>query len=449
MVSVPAGLVGEINRGNCVAFVGAGFSLAAGVPSWKDLLVRLAETEGVDATLRDHVRTLVERPAASAHDLDQAAQMLVDELTQARFVARLREIVQTDTLPAVMQERLRCLRGIPFKAILTTNFDGILRSREEPEERASGARARQLAAYRAILRKERSFWWQEKFWDQKLMGARILKLHGDLDAPSGEEGIVFTREDYRSRLYGDPAYVSFLRSVLSTSTVLYLGFSFTDAYLNELRSEVLALLGHGEGSLPVAYAVVADTAPASVRYLRRHEGIEVLRYDSSNPPGHAGFDAWLAAIHKETSPLRRLGEMLGGKRILWMDPWPENNTHVIDMLDKAARSSDRDLAPPAILRDPTAAIAALLAARDAGPPFDLVITYWGRPWNGRESPGAELLSAMRAADLRCPTLVFASMHDAERRKQAALSLGALGYCTRSGTLLRRIEEIFAPAAQTW
>jgi hypothetical protein len=126
MVGVPAGLVGEINRGNCVAFVGAGFSLAAGVPAWKDLLLRLTETEGVDATLQAHVRGVVQRPAPSAHDLDQVAQMLVDELTQGRFVARLREIVRTDALPAAMRERLRLLRGIPFKAILTTNFDGVL-----------------------------------------------------------------------------------------------------------------------------------------------------------------------------------------------------------------------------------------------------------------------------------------------------------------------------------
>ncbi len=99
--------------------------------------------------------------------------------------------------------------------------------------------------------------------------------------------------------------------------------------------------------------------------------------------------------------------------------------------------------------DPDAALAALLAARDQGRPFDLVITYWGRPWNGRESPGAELLSSMRARDVRCPALVFAGKHDAERRKQAALSLGALGYCVRSETLLRRIEEIFAPVGHSW
>jgi hypothetical protein len=56
---------------------------------------------------------------------------------------------------------------------------------------------------------------------------------------------------------------------------------------------------------------------------------------------------------------------------------------------------------------------------------------------------------MRARDIRCPVLVFASDRDAEQRKRDALALGAQAYCIRFETLFRRIEGLFAPASETW
>ena len=56
---VPPELIAAINRGNCVAFVGAGFSGAAGLPSWKELLNHIAQGDGVSVELRAlRVRTV-------------------------------------------------------------------------------------------------------------------------------------------------------------------------------------------------------------------------------------------------------------------------------------------------------------------------------------------------------------------------------------------------------
>ncbi|MCJ7781264.1 MAG: hypothetical protein MUQ27_10615 [Acidimicrobiia bacterium] len=52
MTSIPKHLVKEIHAGNCVAFVGAGFS-AAGVPAWAELLSAIAASSflgDLDAT---------------------------------------------------------------------------------------------------------------------------------------------------------------------------------------------------------------------------------------------------------------------------------------------------------------------------------------------------------------------------------------------------------------
>jgi hypothetical protein len=41
--NLPAHLISEVRRGHCVAFVGAGFSMPAGFPSWDGLLRKMLE----------------------------------------------------------------------------------------------------------------------------------------------------------------------------------------------------------------------------------------------------------------------------------------------------------------------------------------------------------------------------------------------------------------------
>lgn len=430
----PKELVEEINRGNCVAFIGAGFSAAANVPRWVELLQKIAESLEAGGDLRQHVDNL--GPEPPAHALDQAAQMLADRL-QGRFVERLHEIVKEYNLTEIMKRRLEWVRQIPFRAILSTNFDGILPG-DVPN----------ASIYRRILRNEPTRWWQPEFWDTGQRGAPTLHIHGDASREKDHK-IVFTREDYRRRLYSDPAYMTFLRSILSTSTVLYFGFSFTDAYLNELRSEILALFGHSTEALPVAYAILNDVNEVTERHFLAHEGIRVLAYNSKDPPDHGGFDDWLQKIHAATSPLSRLGALLRGKRILWVDPSRDNNTYGFHFLGEAARATNHELKPIETAGDPDEALARLGQAQAEGQAFDLVITHWGRADQHGAPPGERLLSGIRARDLRVPVIIFAGTHDAEERRRKALSLGAQAYCFRFETLFRRIEDIFASASNTW
>ena len=68
--------------------------------------------------------------------------------------------------------------------------------------------------------------------------------------------------------------------MLLTKTVLFIGFSFTDEYLNELRSEVLAYLAP-EGKTPrFAYALLSDVPPAMRTHFRDHEAMHVFDMDA-------------------------------------------------------------------------------------------------------------------------------------------------------------------------
>ncbi|MDA0334275.1 MAG: SIR2 family protein [bacterium] len=433
VTQIPDALVNEIHDGNCVAFVGAGFS-AAVIPPWGKLLTALATQSAVETDVENHVASLVLK--GSAHAFDEAAQVLEDHLGRATFLHHL-ELLLTQQDERPMSQRLTWLRGIPFRSILTTNFDPLLPGSTPGPE-----------AYRRILRPDAYRWWETRYWGNAV-GAATLKLHGDV--ANGE--IVLTRRDYRRHLYSDPAYITFLRTMVATTTVLYMGFSFEDAYLNELRSEILALLGQGDRSTPVAYAIVNDVPPGTQDHFRKHEGIEVLSYDTHGGTDFSGFDDHLGAIYQETNPLVRFGRLLATRRILWIDPHPSNNGEAFDYLAASAAAANRERSPLVTVSTAEEGVAALASAENGGESFDLVITHWGEA--GALTPGGKpcstavgLLGAIRTRDLRCPVIVFASATNANERKPAVLGMGALAYCYTFADLYRRIEETLSPGGMT-
>lgn len=435
MLVVPERLRSEIVSGNCVAFVGAGFS-ATLVPGWADLLRELAGELDREALV---ARVLGDRPRRPRSDaLEAAAQMLRDADPEA-FIAALRGRLGAAALrgrsdpDGRTRERLRLLTDVPFASILTTNFDGLLAGRPPCGE-----------VYWSALRPSAHRWWDARFWDRGARGPEVVKLHGDVDSDGAHE-LVFSRRDYRKRLYQAASYTSFLRSIMARFTVLYLGFSFSDAYVNELRSEVLALFGDRVEE-PIAYAVLPNVPSDYAEYLAAHEGIEVLGYEHREDDGHAGFDEWLAAIHHQTSPTRQLGSRLSGRRLLWVDPEPANNEYGDRFLRAAAEEAPGDECVIDKVGTWPEAIDALAAVE-----YDLVITHWG--WDkatdrgGARCPvGERLLVEMRSRDLRAPVLVFSTLDFADLNKVAALRLGARAYIFRWSTLFREIASVFEPGS---
>ncbi|MFO7565507.1 MAG: SIR2 family protein [Enhygromyxa sp.] len=446
----PRHLAEEIIAGNCVAFVGAGFSAAAKLPAWTDLLRELAGEVG--ESLRRTIEGALDRDAG-ADGRYLAAQLLEDGLGRARLIERLRArlVVPPEQLGPTMVRRLEILRRIPFRAILTTNFDNMLAGEVATRDTYVGALRPQQ---RRREQRQQSRGGAKPFWVEH-EGSPVLEIHGDLNQADAEQQLVLTRRDYRRRLYQDPGYQTFLRTVLSTRTVLYLGFSFTDAYLNELRSEILSLLDFRHDSYPVAYAVVADSPPEVRDFYRRHEGIELLDFRVGRRPDQSrdfsGFDRWLEAIYEAAAPRPRFARMLAGRRVLWLDPHPENNGVVYRFLASIAaeRLAGAQLDPVAVVQVATAEQArdALLEAREGEQPFDLVLSHWGvneraEYRDEQLANGPRLLAWMRALDLRVPVVLFSARTDFAERKRLALGLGARAYCFSHEALFREIEAVF-------
>lgn len=429
---LPEALVEEIERGNCVAFLGAGFSAAAGLPGWETLIGEASGHLPDGHPVRRFVEHILHGGGTpNAADLDRAAQLLEDELTRPGLLAALLKSLSNYRITPPMEERQRFLREIPFRAVVTTNFDPLTPGHTlDPD------------FYYSILRGQDWGWWSESFWG-KGQGAPVIKIHGDLEAARDRQfdKVVLTRRDYRRLLYHEPGYQTFVRSLLANHTVLFLGFSFTDNYLNELRSEVMALFGSREA--PLAYALLPDAPGPVVDHYLRHEGIHVLSYDPANR--HAAFDAWLRSLWQHTALRERLRRRLEGRRILWLDlHHQENNEPGIAFLrDVLSGDGER-------LRTVARADEALAQLDDFGP--DLVLTHWGsvdaRDAAGRPYPAAlRVLDGLRQRPEAPPVIVFTQgAADLEQRRATAFRRGAFDFCVRWDALLLAMERLFRPLA---
>jgi hypothetical protein len=429
-MKLPEALVEDIEAGRCVAFVGSGFSVPAFF-TWKRLLEILADR--VPAERRAEVLALIGGDSPSARDFEAAAQ-LVQDAREGAFEDDLRELFtpRWDELSEGMRRRLRWLRGIPFSAILTTNIDGLLQG-ETPRP----------DAYVPVLRPAGHRWWDERFWDgDHPEGPRTVKLHGDIE----QGDFVFSRRDYRRRLYETPSYMTFLRAVFSTRTVVYMGFSFTDEYLNEVRSEVLSMLGHRSTERPIAYALVADVSPEIARYYARHEGIEIIPFDTRGGTDFSSFDGFLQRLYERTNPRHLLGKLLSGRRLLWLDPNPPNNVFGERLLSEAAAEAGGEC--PIHRVDTWEEAVAQLGEQD----FDLVITHWGHEAARDQGlPGSvaeKLLDEMHGRRLGVPVVVFAAYPFADENKARALRAGAVAYTFSWSRLFQTIADIFRPGTET-
>jgi CheY-like chemotaxis protein len=120
------------------------------------------------------------------------------------------------------------------------------------------------------------------------------------------------------------------------------------------------------------------------------------------------------------------------KRVLWVDDHPENNTYEAGALAKL----QIEVLPV------TSTSAAMKALEDDPDGFDLVISDWGRPWDG-PGAGMRLLSRLRRDGSTLPLVFYHSEFDKAtraRRAEQALAAGALGEAVYPAELIALVVK---------
>ena len=213
---IPEALTRSIIEGNCVAFVGSGLSMGVRrsngnpLPSWPRLLKEIIEyAERENVPLGDVKADM--NSAIEEGELLTVAQELQDRLSPESLARCLREIFLDSALrPGDFH---RHLVAIPFRGFLTTNYDVLI-------EGAYTLKSQGVVPPTLIqedLRKVPN--------PLRLGRPFVFKMHGDINRV---ESVILGSHDYQDTMFRMPHYRSFLETVFTVNTVLFLGFGVRD-----------------------------------------------------------------------------------------------------------------------------------------------------------------------------------------------------------------------------
>lgn len=296
----------------------------------------------------------------------RAAQLIEDEISSETLFRKTGEFLKMPMhrdLQGEMKRRLAMIRLIPFRCILTTNYTKFLSHELDdestsriysldddhldlanllrPEEELAGHLEGDDEASPTPLgigggggqtrRRERDALQQApNAGDREIQLLNCMRTGGQSELPirdmndscvfhiHGTKNPVISKQAYRQMLHRMAHSQPFLRTLMATSSFFYFGFSFSDEYLENIRSEVLAMLTSSSTSrIPIlGYAVIADQTQADLQFRARHEGIAVLTYNTGGTHNHSRCDEVLTELVEETSMPYRLASSLRGKKIL-------------------------------------------------------------------------------------------------------------------------------------
>lgn len=487
--NIPEPLVEAIKSGNCVAFVGAGFSIPAKLPSWATLLRNIVDNVEKENLITDNdllkfLRNTIDdaftRGSSDAYDL--AAQLLEDNITTQILEQMVSDQLKIPrVIPEEMAKRMELLKSIPFKAIVTTNFylfiqglspfSSAYAATENPYAdvlRRGSTEGLQLSIdenVREEIKAEGNLFqlFSETCCMKTSKQRPIIQLHGTLADTSagttaGERTLVWTRTGYRKLLHQTPGYMNFLRSLLSTSTVLYMGFSFSDLYLNDLRGEVLSMLygdvdrRHGADYAierpPIGYAIVNDKNDYEKAFFKKHEGVELLSWntntgevDKQGRPKRdfSGFDKYLTAIQHKVSLTHHLGRVMFGKRLLIIE---YKDSAFIKVIEFAYKSFNGELQTEGkfegidVVYSVDEAVEKLKQVSETTDssikPYDVIISVFGEDRSGNNAHvWKRVVEEMRKlpAKSQSPFIVYATKWNAVARRRLCMRHGAFAFAT--------------------
>ncbi|MCP4542430.1 MAG: hypothetical protein GY832_35350 [Chloroflexi bacterium] len=252
-MNIPLELTEQLQKGNVVLFCGAGISASkGGLPSGTQLAQELAHR----ASLGD-MSGLPLPDVAQAYELERGHHSLISYL-----------IDRIDSPAYVPLRSHHLIAALPFKRIITTNWDNLLEDAFKQARRP----------FEKIVRDESVAYASE----EKTM---LIKLHGSIEQ---KDTLVVTGDDYYDVFTRLPEIANLVRSYFATKTLLFVGFGLADEDFKRLYHEVVRNLGKHKRR---AYAVQLDPNSITVKYWQQ-KNVEIINADATE---------FLEALHTQLS----------------------------------------------------------------------------------------------------------------------------------------------------
>ena len=281
-----------------VLIVGAGSSRRVGYPDWRGLI---EELKGLASELGDDFKPTEGKGEddllAYAEDIKSYIckhNIHKDKKNLYIYYGLLDDLFSPADPPYTDFHRM--LVSLPFRGILTTNYDTVL-------EAALGAVEQSTAYDNSLIISEDTAGQVDKFLSgisDRSIPRRIAHLHGRYDQP---KNIILSSEDYQ-RAY-EPSdseltlHQQLLWSVLATRRFVFIGFSMTDPYFNKMLETVSKDLWRSNKSTHYAIMGISSerTEYLKAKELKRDYGIDTVFYEVFND-SHDRLDDIVTKIAK-------------------------------------------------------------------------------------------------------------------------------------------------------
>jgi hypothetical protein len=209
-LTLPTPLIEDINNGECVPFIGAGFSKNGIfkeefiIPLWHDLIRHMCSKLSRNFDEVDK----------SAESFLNIAQDFEDEFTRLALLKFLICSFPLDFMKPGYAHFL--LQELNFETIITTNYDDLL----EKTYRESGKSVEAIAKYSQL-----------QLYESDKNTAKIIKMHGDVN---NTEQIIFTNKDYDEFFTNNEFIADYIKQIFRSKSILLIGYSAIDPDYNQI-----------------------------------------------------------------------------------------------------------------------------------------------------------------------------------------------------------------------
>jgi NAD-dependent SIR2 family protein deacetylase/tetratricopeptide (TPR) repeat protein len=253
----PEELIEAFAHRRATVFVGAGASVAAKLPNWRQLLEPLrAEVEDC--------------PDDNFSALD-VAQYFINEHKDRRLAEVLRQLLEKN---ASTTEIHNLIVRLPITRIYTTNFDGLLE-----------------AACKNACLSHKTVWNSSQL---DVMADRVIyKLHGDLTDP---RSIVLTAEQFEDYFETHDALAKIVESEMLEHAILFVGYSFTDP---DIRT-ILRSMRRATEEFARTHFILQIAPGKAVKAELHRRGLHVIELERGSDPT-SSVVAWLRELKRRVT----------------------------------------------------------------------------------------------------------------------------------------------------
>ncbi len=218
------------NDNKLVFFIGSGMSKNVGLPDWGELIDELKKD--LNTTEEDYLKI---------------AQLYFLEFGEYEYIKKIKSFFPSENI--IIQKTHSLLVKLFPQNIITTNWDVVIEKAIDNE----------MALY-DIVRNDREL-------INTTSNRKLIKMHGDIEIGN----IIFKEDDYLEYSQKFPLVENYVKSILSTNTVIFLGYSYNDINLKYITKWI-----HNSSKVrPPAYMIVFKEDKIQEKYFKNH-GISVL-----------------------------------------------------------------------------------------------------------------------------------------------------------------------------